>query len=89
MIWMCIFRVKGSNQFCNLYLVYNSGLFAYGPDANGVISFDHMDHKTYMNYYNRLESALHGKCFLALYVHLLDMLYVQFLTRGLILTFLL
>ncbi|XP_060597649.1 sodium/potassium-transporting ATPase subunit beta-like [Ruditapes philippinarum] len=34
------------------------GLFAYGPDKNGLISFSPRDHMTYMNYFNRLESSL-------------------------------
>lgn len=35
------------------------GLMAYGPDQNGMINFDHLDHKSYMAYFNRMEAALH------------------------------
>ncbi|KAL4233326.1 Atp1b1p [Mactra antiquata] len=34
------------------------GLFAYGPDSSGMITFDPLNHDTYMKYFYRLEKEL-------------------------------
>lgn len=44
----------------NLEMLHILGLLAYGPDDSGLISFNALDHKTYMKYFHRLEAGLAG-----------------------------